>query len=235
MKESYAEYLLKKTKNDYDLILDKFSDTRKFVWEDLLPLFDYVNRGDKVLDLGCGNGRLSKIFKKKNANYIGVDNVRGLIEEAKKLFPENDFKVADVLDLPFSENSFDKVYSIAVLHHIPSKKFRIKFFKEAKRVLKPGGILILTTWNLWNMKKKRNLIFKHALLKIAGKSKLDFKDVLLAWKNNEGKKVTERYIHFFTQRDLRKLAKKSGFKVKKTGNLKKKYNTYLIAQKPAEN
>jgi ubiquinone/menaquinone biosynthesis C-methylase UbiE len=137
MKKEYAQYLLNKTKEDYNLISEEFSRTRWFVWEETKFLFsDYVKEGDRVLDIGCGNGRYFELLKIKNASYVGIDNSKNLIEEAKKKYPEADFKVADALDLPFNDNSFDKVYSIAVLHNVPSKELRAQFLKEAHRVLK---------------------------------------------------------------------------------------------------
>ena len=231
MKEDYAKYILNKTRDDYNLILDKFSSTRKFIWRDLYPLFNYMGSSDKVLDLGCGNGRLFEIFKNKNAEYIGIDNVSGLIDEAQKRFPEGSFQVFDALNLPFSDNYFDKVYCIAVLHHIPSIEFRLKVLEEVRRVLKPKGNLILTVWNLRNIKRAKKLLLKYTLLKIIGKSKLDFKDIFLPWRDNKGKVVTDRYIHSFSKSELKKITKKTGLKVKEIGYLEKKYNIYLIAEK----
>jgi len=48
---------------------------------------------------------------------------------------------------------------LAVLHHIPSLEFRLEFLKEAKRVLRLGGLLILTVWDLKEKRKNENLIF----------------------------------------------------------------------------
>jgi ubiquinone/menaquinone biosynthesis C-methylase UbiE len=207
MDKKYAEHLLNKTKEDYNLISNQFSSTRQFFWRDLEYLIHYTSSGDKVLDLGCGNGRLLGIFKERkiNIDYIGVDNSDKLVEEAKKNFPGVNFQIANALKLPFPENYFDKVYSIAVLHHIPSKELRSQFLKEIKRVLRPGGLLILTVWNLWRRKTACKSFFENAFLKIIGKSKLDFKDTFYPWKSNEGKTLAQRYFHLFTRRELKKI------------------------------
>ena len=97
-----------------------------------------------MLDLGCGNGRLYKMIEKLNVDYIGIDLSENLIKKAEELYPNAKFYVASALDLPFPDNMFDKIISIAVLHHIPSYKLRIKFMEEAYRVLKKDGQLILT-------------------------------------------------------------------------------------------
>jgi len=230
MDSEYAKYLLEKTCQDYNLIADEFSVTRQEIWPELAFLVeDYLTEGEKVLDLGCGNGRWFKLFQKKKIDYVGVDFSEELIKVAKRNYPQAKFQTADILKLPFPDNCFDKIYSIAVLHHIPSEELRLKSLKEAKRVLKPGGILILTTWKFHD-KKELSLLFKYTILKLIGKSNLDFKDVLEPW----GKKI-KRYYHCFSKKELTGLVKKAGFKIKKSGIIKNKrgnrQNIYLIAEK----
>jgi len=226
MEREYAEYLLEKGRQDYNLIAEDFARTRHFVW-DIEPLKIYVKDGDKILDLGCGSGRLIEILHDKRINYICLDSSQRLIEIAKKNYPGFNFLVGEALNLPFPENSFDKVFSIRVLPHIPSKEFQIEFLKEVKRVLKPQGVLILTCWYLYRFKFKIQfiLMLKNCFLKIMGKSKLDFGDALVPW----GKKVM-RYYHYFTKDGLGKIAKEAGFEIKRIWATST--DLYLIAQKP---
>ena len=226
----FAKFILEKTKKDYNLIAEEFSATRREIWEELKFLFEDLKEGEKVLDLGCGNGRWYKVFKEKKVNYFGIDNSEELIEIAKENFPDAKFLVGDALNLPFPDNFFDKVYSIALLHHIPSEDFRIKVLEEAKRVLKSGGILILTCWKIHQWREIFALL-KYTLLKLIGKSKLDFKDLFLPW----GKKML-RYYHFFTKRELENLLKKAGFEILESGVVKNKrgnrQNYYIVCKKP---
>ena len=60
MDKEYAKKILEETKENYNLISEDFSITRDKFWEELGFLSKYVNDSDKVLDLGCGNGRLSE-------------------------------------------------------------------------------------------------------------------------------------------------------------------------------
>ena len=229
MKKEYAEYLLEKTRRDYNLIAEDFSRTRGQMWEELKFLGEYVNDGEKILDLGCGNGRLYELLKRKLIDYYGVDNSERMIEIAKGRYPQISFQVADALNLPFPENFFDKIISIAILFHIPSEEFRLQFLRESLRVLKPGGKLILVVWNL-NSWKRLLLFLKYLILKLLRKTELDLGDTYIPW----GKEIL-RYVHFFTKNELKKLNEKSGFKVKEIKILKrpksKESNILLIAEK----
>jgi ubiquinone/menaquinone biosynthesis C-methylase UbiE len=231
MDRKYAEYVLKKTKEDYNLLAEEFSSTRERVWEEIEFLFNnYLNSGDKVLDLGCGNGRYYPLFQKSHVDYFGTDISEKLIEIAKENYPEGKFQMNEDLKIPFPDIFFDKIYSIAVLHHIPSEEYRLQFLNEIKRVLKKSGLIVLTVWK-FHQPKELYLLFKYTILKIIGKSKLDWKETFEPW----GKK-TERYYHYFSKEELEDLFKKSGFEVKKTGITKNlrgnRQNIYLIAQKP---
>lgn len=238
MEQKYAEQLLKKTKKDYNQIAEEFSTTREELWEEMSFLFDdYIIPGDKILDLGCGNGRFFELLKDKDINYIGVDFSEKLIEIARKKYPKVKFQVADALDLPFPNNYFDKIYSIAVLHHIPSKQFRLQFLKETRRILKPNGLLILTVWDLWQKCRTRSSIFKFNLLKISGKSKLDLRDILMDWQ-----RMPSCYFHCFTKKELVKAVEDADFKLIREGEILigaerralpklPNSNFYVIAQK----
>jgi hypothetical protein len=74
-------------------------------------------------------------------------------------------------------------------------------------------------------------LLKYTLLKIIGRSKLDFKDFFVPW----GKKML-RYYHFFTQRELENLVKKVGFEILDFGVVKNKrgnrQNYYIVSKKP---
>ena len=231
MDKDYAQYLLKKTIGDYNRIAEQFSSSRYSIWPELNLFKEYIKEGERVLDSGCGNGRLLELFKDCNVDYIGIDNSEKLLEIARNKHPQQKFQLADSLSLPFPNDYFNKIFSIAVFHHIPSKELRLRFLKEAKRALRPDGLLILTVWNLWPRSKALKLIFKFAAFKMLGKSKLDFGDIFVPWQ-----KKTDRYVHCFTKNELKKIAKEAGFKIIKAGTLKrgeiKNCNIYLIVKKP---
>jgi ubiquinone/menaquinone biosynthesis C-methylase UbiE len=156
------EYIRKGLREFYDEIAENFSSTRKYWWRDLNFIRKYLKSEGKVLDFGCGNGRLVDFLKETNLEYVGVDASEKLIEIAKREYPKESFlQIENEKALPFKDAEFDMVFSIAVFHHF-TPKMTDNALREIKRVLKKDGILILTIWNLWNIKHLK-FLFKSFL------------------------------------------------------------------------
>lgn len=222
MRKDFAQHILDKVRDDYNHIAPDFANTRVNIWPEIAVLFDYIRKNDKVLDLGCGNGRFVNIIKERGGEYFGTDVSFGLIDIAKKNYPNDSFQATEPLKLPFGDNYFDVIYSIAVLHHIPSKDFRLEFLQEARRVLKAGGIFVLT---VWKPKDKHWGIF--GLLR-----GMDFGDVIEKWfGNNKG----ERYFHCFTEVELTRLLRQADFEILKSGIIQNekgnRQNLFVVLKK----
>jgi ubiquinone/menaquinone biosynthesis C-methylase UbiE len=114
LKQAYK--ILEENKRTYNEISDEFNQTRRKYSSEFEDLKKYIIQGEKVLDLGCGNGRLYEFFSGRNIDYTGVDFSENLIRIAKEKYGDK-FVEGDILNLPFSEQKFDSVWSIAVLHH----------------------------------------------------------------------------------------------------------------------
>ena len=123
---------------NYDESFDgKFSARYK---EKMLELIEVVS-GDKVLDVGCGNGSLiNRVNQRCNIEAFGVDISPNMINECQKRYKDIEFKVTSGETLPFDDVYFNILTICCVLHHL---KNPINFFKESYRVLKSGGILIV--------------------------------------------------------------------------------------------
>jgi ubiquinone/menaquinone biosynthesis C-methylase UbiE len=218
MKKDTAQSILKLAEDEYDAFAREFSDSRAFFWKELEFLQEHVKPNQSVLDIGCGNGRLLNLFEGTPLDYTGIDSSNELIKIARKNHGDQGvFIHGNALALPFEDNSFDVVFSIAVIHHIPSKGFRKQFVDEAYRVLKPGGTMIITTWNIrrWQFFRER---FTHTVKKIFGLSKFDFGDVILTF----GKKKNQRYIHAFTKAEFGHLIKGAGFTISSLKRVERK-------------
>ncbi len=116
-----------------------------------------LEKGDRVLDLGCGEGRhVISAYLEQDVEAIGVDLcVDDLVTTQEKSEPfvdkDNDEKYfalacSNALALPFADNSFDKVVCSEVLEHIPDYEGALK---EVQRVLKPGGIFCASVPRFW--------------------------------------------------------------------------------------
>jgi tocopherol O-methyltransferase len=108
------------------------------------------DRPQNILDVGCGIGGSSLYLAEKfGARVTGITLSPVQANRAKArartagLETTTDFQVANALEMPFADNSFDLVWSLESGEHMPDKA---KFLQECYRVLKPGGKMIFVTW-----------------------------------------------------------------------------------------
>ena len=120
--------------------------------EELLTWADdfRINRPQSILDVGCGIGGSSLYLAEKfGAKVTGITlspvqaNRAQARAQVAGLQDKTDFRVANALEMPFADDSFDLVWSLESGEHMPDK---VKFLQECYRVLKPGGKLIFVTW-----------------------------------------------------------------------------------------
>ncbi|MFA6973775.1 MAG: class I SAM-dependent methyltransferase [Parcubacteria group bacterium] len=212
MQKKIINKILGETEDGYDLVADKFSQTRKHFWRGLEFIKDYVQAGDRVLDFGCGNGRLLELFVDKKIEYVGVDVSQKLLDLAKNRYNSESATFLKIvpgqITLPFPDNYFNAVYSIAVFHHLPTAH-AARMAQELQRVTKSGGHVVVTVWNLWQRKYLKNIL-QNWRAKLLGKSDLDWNDCFISFKDNQGE-IFPRYHHAFTRGELRKLFSAAGF------------------------
>lgn len=105
-----------------------------------------IEKGHRVLDVGCGTATLTILIKKAHAEaeVMGIDGDPKILGIAKSKVAQTGVDIAldygAASELPYSDNSFDRVVSSMVLHHL-TRENKIRSLKEAFRVLKPGGEL----------------------------------------------------------------------------------------------
>jgi trans-aconitate methyltransferase len=95
--------------------------------------------GDRILDLGCGTGALTRRIADAGAAVVGIDASPAMIEQARLNFPSLEFEVVDALSMQFTE-PFDAIFSNAALHWMqPPQTVAARMFAA----IKPGGRLVL--------------------------------------------------------------------------------------------
>ena len=147
--------------NTYDLIAKQFSVTRVFTWKWTDDFINLINNNDNnnnnnvplILDIGCGNGR--------NLNYNkylhGIDSS---IEQIK-LSNNKNVLHSTMTSIPFRNNIYDAILSIASFHHLDNIDDRRKTLSEMKRVLNVSGKSLLSVWSINQPKKTRRKFEKY--------------------------------------------------------------------------
>ena len=150
----------------------------------LAALHDLVEPavGDRIVDLGCAAGALTHYLSGYGATVVGVDAEERAIAKAQSLFPELEFRQADVAELPFDTGSFDKAVAGDLVEHLDDATFRA-MLGELRRVLVPGGTLSIYTPNplhLIERLKARNLILAQNPTHIGLRTSRELTDALRA-------------------------------------------------------
>jgi SAM-dependent methyltransferase len=100
----------------------------------------------RVLDFGCGIGRLARPFAARFREYVGIDVAEGMVARARELHAELGnctFVASSAPDLAiFRDGSFDLVYSSLVLQHLPDRDVVGAYLAEFLRVARPDGIVV---------------------------------------------------------------------------------------------
>src|SRR3989344_2252340 len=180
-------------------------------------IFKFLNpkKNEKILDIGCGDGVWYNELRKRSFNVTGIDisehDLDILNRRAKEMNLESDILKADAQKMPFKNESFDKAYSICTFEHIRDDE---KVFKEAYRVLKPNGTLIIS------IPLDTTPLFTKIILKLPKSiKKLLFNEMVINAKNKEEylTNFNSKYSHYrnYTLRDIREKLKNTNFNLEK--------------------
>jgi ubiquinone/menaquinone biosynthesis C-methylase UbiE len=215
MKKKTADKIIESLQTEYEAIAEHFSETRHSLWPELEALRGEIREGEKILDVGCGNGRLLSLFSDVRIVYAGIDNSAKLLEKAQcasKKFShiQSTFINADMRSIPYPDRQFDYVFCIASLHHIPSAEYRLQAVKELYRLAKPGAKIFMTNWDVL---RQPSYVIDQIKYRLQYPSKfwgLGLKNFLIPWTLPNGKKAW-RYYYAFSEKELSRLLEKVGF------------------------
>jgi SAM-dependent methyltransferase len=142
--------IVSNTQKSYDQVAAEYAEKFKDEMDDKPFDQDCLDRlarevGDlgPICDLGCGPGQIARYLHHKGVSTLGVDLSPRMVAEAQRLNPEIPFHQGDMLALPDDDNSWGGIAAFYCIIHIPREKI-VEALLEMKRVLKPGGILLIT-------------------------------------------------------------------------------------------
>lgn len=136
---------IKKTIQTYNDFAERYEKNRTvFKMSPFLQTFQDLLPKGRVLDIGCASGRDAKLLVEQGYEVVGIDLSTELLKMARENVPSVQFLEADMLELPFEDNSFDGIWSAAVVHHLKVSDMPTAI-KEMYRVLKPGGVVFIGT------------------------------------------------------------------------------------------
>jgi ubiquinone/menaquinone biosynthesis C-methylase UbiE len=159
--------------------------------------------GEKVLDVGCNAGVLSRILAEKGKDVLGIDILPSAIEIARTFnqVSGTSFESGDLFKMAFTDNSFDCVLFLETIEHVHEPA---KFLDEFRRILKPGGCLIVSTPNAVSY-----INILHQLLIWRKKDQAKFVESLKAEPRNTGTQLDHIFLWDF--RTLSRYLVRSGF------------------------
>jgi 2-polyprenyl-3-methyl-5-hydroxy-6-metoxy-1,4-benzoquinol methylase len=158
---------------------------------------------ENILDIGCGNGLFSSLI----GNYLGTKKIFGVdvsleaVNEAKKRISASIVNI-DNSDLPFDGSFFDLVICEEVIEHVLDTDHLLL---EIKRVLKNGGLCILTTPNLSSWYNRGLLVFGYQPYNCEVSLYHNVGKIFKRWDSGSG------HIRCFTEKALRDLVELDGF------------------------
>ena len=135
------------TRQFFNTIAPQWDDLKKEIMGDFdinLAITEDLEHADVAADLGCGTGELMEYLKQKTRQVIGVDSSQKMLEEARKRFEglggAADLRLGELEHLPMKDGEADLAVISLALHHLSRPGDAVK---EAFRILKPGGRLVV--------------------------------------------------------------------------------------------
>ena len=138
------------TQTSYDQVAAEYAEKFKDEMDDkpfdrdcLDRLAREVGGLGPICDMGCGPGQIARYLHRQGVKALGVDLSPRMVVEAQRLNPDIPFHQGDMLSLSDADNSWGGIAAFYCIIHIPREQI-VDALCEMKRVLKPGGTLLVT-------------------------------------------------------------------------------------------
>jgi SAM-dependent methyltransferase len=125
------------------------SNWAKFQEQMLLPAYQAVFEqtgvgvNTRLLDVGCGTGLAAQLAARLGARVSGIDAAPAAIAIARERTPSGDFRVGEMEELPYADDSFDVVTGFNAFQYAADP---VGALQQARRVVRPGGAVVMLTW-----------------------------------------------------------------------------------------
>lgn len=166
----------------------RFSITRGYLWKGVKAFLNDTLPSQRVLEVGCGNGKNLRYLQNKNITVVGVDVCEELLDICRD--SNLDVMYGDATDLPYTDANFDKVFSVAVIHHLSTPERRKKAVQELQRVLTENGKMFFSVWAVEQPQESRRSFTEG--------------DNMVPWKDPTGELKGYRYYHVYSEQSFKK-------------------------------
>ena len=137
-------------REDYDRIADEYArrmfrelDGKPFDREQLARFAASVRGSGAVCDMGCGPGHIARFLRDAESDVFGVDLSPQMIAQARRLSPDIEFREGNMLALDIPDGAIAGIAAFYAIVNIPPESLPVAF-AEMYRVLKPGGLLLIS-------------------------------------------------------------------------------------------
>lgn len=249
MQASVQNLLLDLNRAFYAKTAKAFDESRARSWPGFAVAAEYLRPRCpapwRVLDVGCGNGRLLQFLREKNLvqDYVGIDANESLLTRArtKVIEPTGPYSTSRFIQMDISASDwsvllpepgeFDAVFCLATLHHMPGSMLRSAIMNCMAKLLRAGGYLILSNWQPLNSNREKKKILEWSTCGLSPQA-VESGDLLISWKREVD---AVRYVHVLTREEVKSMADLAGLSVNRQfleDGSEKNLNLYSVLSRP---
>lgn len=214
MREEVVDLLNNLNRKFYDTFAGAFASSRGDTEPGLMRILAGVQPGDRILDLGCGHGRVASMLP-AGCSYVGMDFSAEMLVVAQvgSTTQASDVQVRFVDGNLLADEwpaqidgTYDWIVLRAVLHHIPGEENRVAIIRHAVKLLAPGGHLLIANWQFLEIERLRRRLLPWDTIGLSAND-VESGDYLLDWQRAG---YGLRYVHLVDEDETRALASQTG-------------------------
>ena len=212
-----VQRLLAVNRQFYEEFADPFAESRGFEQPGLRRTLDFLPATGRLLDVGCGNGRLAHVLERADraVEYLGIDSSARLLEIARRQSASLRSVQAQFLEIDITRpgwpstlpgDRFETIVMLAVLHHLPGWQSRCNVLVALRELLSADGKIVVSVWQFMNEARLKRKVVPWSAIGLSDEQ-VEPGDVLLDWQRG-GSGL--RYCHLVNEAELAALAQAAG-------------------------